>query len=224
MHAEHRGRTGKCTIANHRVDYSFNKVVPSIRMSIDKNNNLSECPMEFEILQEFAVAEKITLGFVRLNLAEYVEESEIFLKDITSPPPTRRRNNSLNVSPTSSGPKRSIDLNRIPDDGITRRYLMQDSKVNSTLKMSILLVQVDGERNFIAPPLRTAPVFGGIAGFMAPEQMEDETGRKLLNINPYSPLFQDPFLLFLCCLLISNFAFPLSVFRLFHMSFSHAES
>jgi hypothetical protein len=56
---------------------------------------------------------------------------------------------------------------------------MQDSKVNSTLKIGILIVQIDGDRGYVAPPLRTAPVFGGIAGLIPPE--EDETGRK----NPY---------------------------------------
>lgn len=58
-------------------------------------------------------------------------------------------------------------------DGITRRYLMRDSKINSTLKVGICMRQVDGERNFIAPSLRSAPVFGGIAGIMAGEGEED---------------------------------------------------
>jgi hypothetical protein len=60
-----------------------------------------------------------------------------------------------------------------------RRYLLQDSKINSTLRISILMVQVDGERSYVAPTLRTAPVFGAIAavaGLMAPE-VEDEISR-----------------------------------------------
>lgn len=90
--------------------------------------------------------EKITLGFVSLNLAEYVEESEM-------------------------GPD--------GEEGVVRRYLMQESKINSTLKIGILMKQVDGERNFVAPPLKTAPVFGGIAGIMAGEQAEqDDIGRE----------------------------------------------
>ena len=54
------------------------------------------------------------------------------------------------------------------DEGIIRRYLMQESKINSTLKvvfvaaildekikltlakLSILMKQIDGERNFVA--------------------------------------------------------------------------
>ncbi|KAI9163397.1 hypothetical protein HJFPF1_05007 [Paramyrothecium foliicola] len=184
LHAEHRGRTGKCPIANHRVDYNYRKLIPSIRISIDKNNHLTECPIEFEVLQEFAVAEKITLGTVRLNLSEYVEESETHVKDVVSP---RRRTGSMSVSPKSktaavasavadaSGHVTSAEEEQV-EEGIVRRYLMQDSKINSTLRISILMVQVDGERSYVAPTLRTAPVFGGIAGLMAPEQVEDEIG------------------------------------------------
>ena len=62
-----------------------------------------------------------------------------------------------------------------------RRYLMQDSKINSTLKIGILMVQVDGERNYVAPPLKTAPMFAGITGIMVGDQPSsepvDETSR-----------------------------------------------
>ncbi|KAH0497357.1 hypothetical protein TgHK011_004669 [Trichoderma gracile] len=144
MHAEHRGRTAKAAIANHRVEYNFSKI----------------------------------------NLAEFVEESETLLRDPASPPTSRRRNNSAGLSPTSARDlKLSDEIQRECEDGIVRRYLMQDSKVNSTLKVSILLIQVDGERNFIAPPLKTAPVFGGIVGFMAPEQNEDEVLGPLPNLS-----------------------------------------
>jgi hypothetical protein len=55
---------------------------------------------------------------------------------------------------------------------------MQEIKINSTLKFGIMMKQIDGERNFTAPPLKTAPVFGGIAGIMAGEQAEqDDVGR-----------------------------------------------
>lgn len=96
--------------------------------------------------------EKITLGFVTLNLAEYVEKSE-------------------------NG-----------EEGVTRRYLMQESKVNSTLKVGVAMKQVDGERTFMAPPLKSAPVFGGIAGIMAGEQGEpDDQGRKYPSFFHESP-------------------------------------
>ncbi|PWY72413.1 hypothetical protein BO70DRAFT_297789 [Aspergillus heteromorphus CBS 117.55] len=64
------------------------------------------------------------------------------------------------------------------DEGIVRRYLMQDSKINSTLKVGIAIRQVEGDRNFITPPLKSAMVFGGIAGVVSSEQSEhDELGR-----------------------------------------------
>ena len=64
---------------------------------------LQECEIQFEVLQDYSVGargEKIMLGHVQLNLAEYVEGGE-------------------------------TDV----EDGITRRYLMQDSRINSTLKV-----------------------------------------------------------------------------------------
>ena len=178
MHADHRGRTTKCSIVNHRVDYSFSKHIPKVGISVDRANNLTEYPIEFEVLQEFALAEKITLGVVKLNLSEYVEESLAFIKDglNTGDGQDRKRSNSLGISPTSL-PKVAGDKHEVLD-GITRRYLMQDSKINSTLKISILVIQTDGDKSYVAPTLRTAPVFGGIAGMMAGDHIQDETGRK----------------------------------------------
>ncbi|KAG4442067.1 hypothetical protein IFR05_002461 [Cadophora sp. M221] len=146
--AEHRGRTAPAPIKEHKVSWDYTKTIP-VRLTIDKSSNLQECSVDFEVVQDYNSAgmrgEKITLGFVSLNLAEYVEESEM-------------------------GPD--------GEEGVVRRYLMQESKINSTLKIAILMKQVDGERNFVAPPLKTAPVFGGIAGIMAGEQAEqDDIGR-----------------------------------------------
>jgi len=206
IHSEHRGRTSKCPIANHRVEYNYGKLVP-LRIAIDKTGNLAECWIEFEVMQEFNAAgnnsnvvreEKVSLGIVRINLSEYIEESEAILRDesnaakrrtsFTAPGPGdkaghQRKRSSMsgitvgepNSSPRSSHPPSELEEERpIVDvqDGVVRRYLMQESKINSTLKISILMVQVDGERNFVAPPLKTAPVFGGIAGFVANESLE----------------------------------------------------
>ncbi|KAK3943086.1 N-terminal C2 in EEIG1 and EHBP1 proteins-domain-containing protein [Diplogelasinospora grovesii] len=225
IHGEHRGRTPKCPIANHRVEYSYSKLVP-VRIAIDKNNNLSECVIEFEVLQEFGLPgaggvvsgrdEKITLGVVRLNLSEYVEESEAILRDggsgatafrasFGSPGPgdkqsgahhSRKRSSlsdivnlpgggglgggagGADISPRSTRASKMEEESAATttatdvEEGVVRRYLMQDSKINSTLKIGILMVQVDGERNFIAPPLKTAPVFGGIAGIMAGDMLD----------------------------------------------------
>lgn len=68
--------------------------------------------------------------------------------------------------PASAGSSASTSTPLV-EEGVTRRYLMQESKINGTLKISVLMVQVDGERSFVAPPLKSAPVFGGIAGIMA---------------------------------------------------------
>lgn len=120
---------------------------------MDKGNQLTESPITFEIIQEYTSGstrhDKTTLGYVNLNLSEYVEGGD-----------------------------------EGDDGGITRRYLMMESKINSTLKLGILMNQVDGEKNFKAPPLRTAPVFGGIAGIMAGEQGEhpDDLGREFYRL------------------------------------------
>ena len=202
IHSEHRGRTEKCPIAHHRVEYGYAKIIP-IRIVIDRGGSLSECPIEFEVLQEFSTGagadERVTLGTVRLNLSEYVEESESLLRPSTRadrPGPlvsspgkpvssshTRQRSSlsrtsSLGSSVGDDGPANEPPAPSTPatrsavDDGVVRRYLMQDSKINSTLKVGILMEQVDGERNFIAPPLKTAAVFGGIAGILPGESLE----------------------------------------------------
>lgn len=123
------------------MNYDYEKLIP-IRLVVGKDQVLQECWIHFEILQEYqsgGKAERITLGLIKLNLAEYVDAGQHNEKDGGS---------------------------------ITRRYLMQESKINSTLKIEIAMKQVEGDRNYSAPPLRTAPVFGGIAGIMAQEAAE----------------------------------------------------
>lgn len=85
-------------------------------MTVDKNQMLQECEIEFELIQEFTPnnrADREYLGNVKLNLAEYVERGD-------------------------------------PEEGVVRRYLLQDSKINATLKVGILLRQIEGDNNFIA--------------------------------------------------------------------------
>ncbi|CAA9959041.1 hypothetical protein P3342_003989 [Pyrenophora teres f. teres] len=144
--AEHRGRTDSCPVRDHKVAYDYDTTLP-VRLTVDKNGMLQECWAEFEVVQEYSRGsgrgERIVLGSVRLNLAEYVEQSEMA---------------------TMAG----------EDAGVTRRYLMQDSKINSTLKLGIYMKQTEGDKNFIAPALKTAQVFSGIAGIMAGDQAELE--------------------------------------------------
>lgn len=150
--AEHRGRTEKRPIKDHKVAYDYDKVVP-VRITVDKNGMLQESWIVFEVLQEYSAGgrgERISLGNVKLNLSEYVEQSDL-----------------------TDG-----------EEGVCRRYLMQDSKINSTLKISIYMRQVEGDKNFIAPPLKTAQVFSGIAGIVSGEQgdSEDMGGERTLML------------------------------------------
>ncbi|KAL9632016.1 MAG: hypothetical protein Q9164_005569 [Protoblastenia rupestris] len=94
-----------------------------------------------------ARAERIVLGNIKLNMAEFVKESE-------------------------EG-----------EEGIVRRYLMQESKINSTLKVGIYMKQTEGERNYVVPPLKTAPVFGGIAGILAAEQADGDDGSNMPSMS-----------------------------------------
>jgi hypothetical protein len=142
--AEHRGRTHRCAIRDHRVQYDYVKQIP-IRLIVGKDGVLQECIIEFEVLQEYSSGgrgERIDLGVIRINLAEYVDLPE--LQSPTSP-----------VDPEAA------------EEGVTRRYLMQDSKINSTLKIGLWMKQTDGTRDYKTPQLRTAPVFGGIAGIIS---------------------------------------------------------
>lgn len=130
--AEHRGHTSKEVIRDHKVAWAYNKLLP-VRLTIDRNGVLQATDVHFEVMQEYssgARGERIILGNVRLNLAEYV------------------------------------DAGQDGDGSITRRYLMQDSKINSTLRVSnlnsgsILLIksvqigismrQTEGDRSFTA--------------------------------------------------------------------------
>ncbi|KAL1894369.1 hypothetical protein Sste5346_005869 [Sporothrix stenoceras] len=230
IHGEHRGRTHKRPIANHRVEYDYTKIIP-LRLVVDRNNRLSDYPIEFEITQEFenhgaGRDEKIVLGKVSLNLAEYVAESEAIQRDTrpmtsdsfgsrdqpTSAPTGwhARHRSSMSKSSTlgtsvgtidsiASGPGgaasstagssvASLSTSGGPtvEEGVIRRYLMQDSKINSTLKISILMMQVDGERNYVAPPLKSAPVFGGITGIVANSEAMSASDAHLEDAEDYA--------------------------------------
>ncbi|KAI3338045.1 N-terminal C2 in EEIG1 and EHBP1 proteins-domain-containing protein [Ustulina deusta] len=216
IHGEHRGRTAKCSVdkIHHRATYNYSKTVP-LRISIDRANNLTECPIEFEVLQEFSTGstcrdERISLGNVRLNLSEYIEESENFPRRSTasrlagSPEHARdkatsqhvphrrlsvgrsaseaeRPGASLSAGAAVQHPEENDVVDEEAEEGIVRRYLMQDSKINSTLKIGILMVQADGERNYVAPPLKSATMFmGGISSIItgANELVDAEEGGK----------------------------------------------
>ncbi|KIW24202.1 uncharacterized protein PV07_09930 [Cladophialophora immunda] len=149
--AEHRGRTDKAPIEEHKATWDYCKEIP-VRLTIDKTGMLQECDIHFEVLQEFhegGRGGRVHLGNVKLNLAEYTRLSDL--------------------SPADRDPQDEAD-----DGSITRRYLLQDSKVNSTLKIGIRMKQTEGDSNFIAPPLRSAMVVGGIAGVLTTEAGEGD--------------------------------------------------
>lgn len=144
--AEHRGHTSKALIRDHKAVYDYTKV-QAVRLTVDRNGTLQDCEVEFEVLQEYSEGGRggrVLLGSVKVNLAEYVDEGR-----------GRERERR--------------DAEAGEDDGIVRRYLMQESKINSTLKIGIKMRQLEGETDFTAPPLKTAMVFGGIAGVMSTE-------------------------------------------------------
>ena len=102
--AEHRGHTPKSPIREHKVTWDYTRTLP-VRLTVDKSGMLQDSEIHFEVLQEYspsARAERIVLGNVKLNLAEFVDGSE-------------------------EG-----------EEGVVRRYLMQESKINSTLKVSVV--------------------------------------------------------------------------------------
>ncbi|KAF8458355.1 N-terminal C2 in EEIG1 and EHBP1 proteins-domain-containing protein [Terfezia claveryi] len=138
-----RGRTDKALIKEHKVNWRYERNVSNIRMTVDRSGMLNEQLVMFEINQEYSGRERIMLGTVTLNLAEY------------------------------AGVEKE-----------TRRYLMQESKINSTLKVTIAMTQVSGDTNFCPPPLRGAQVFGGIAGIISngDQQPLQKTQKKDLDI------------------------------------------
>jgi hypothetical protein len=147
--AEHRGRTDKAPIRDHKATWEYNKEL-AVRLTIEKNLMLQECDIDFEIVQEYqqnARGGRVILGNVKLNLAEYTQLPEL----------------SADRDPQEE-----------EDGAITRRYLLQDSKINSTLKIGVKMKQTEGDTNFVAPPLKSAMIAGGIAGVLTTEAGDGE--------------------------------------------------
>ncbi|KUL90494.1 hypothetical protein ZTR_00252 [Talaromyces verruculosus] len=89
--AEHRGHTDRAVIQDHRASWDYEKELP-VKLTIDRNHMLQECDISFEILQEFSSGsrgDRITLGNIKLNLAEYVDRSEDDNGIVRSRPPLK---------------------------------------------------------------------------------------------------------------------------------------
>lgn len=143
--AEHRGKTDKAPIRDHKATWEYTKEL-AVRLTIEKTQMLQECDIQFEIVQEYSQSVRggrVTLGNIKLNLAEYTQLPEL----------------GNERDPQDEGDEGSI----------TRRYLLQESKINSTLKIGIKMKQTEGDTNFIAPPLKSAMIAGGIAGVLSTE-------------------------------------------------------
>lgn len=159
--AEHRGHTPKALIRDHKVHWSHHRRLP-VRLTIDKHNVLCDSWVEFEVLQEYTARERIFLGRVSVNIAEFVEQGDEGGgggEQLVEPPPPA-------ASPPGEGAAAAEERREreTMGSGTSRRYLMQDSKINSTLKIGVRLRQTEGPTDYTAPLLKTANTFGGIAG------------------------------------------------------------
>ncbi|CAE6501291.1 unnamed protein product [Rhizoctonia solani] len=54
---------------------------------------------------------------------------------------------------------------------VTRRYLLRESKTNATLKLTIEVKWLSGEREYVAPQLQKAQIMEGVAGLMSHDRI-----------------------------------------------------
>ncbi|RHZ44755.1 hypothetical protein Glove_709g20 [Diversispora epigaea] len=73
----------------------------------------------------------------------------------------------------------------VGSNSMTRRYLLQDSKINSTLKLTINTKQTFGDVVFKVPLLKKTQIFGGLAGIISEqtERQDDERSTRRLRPN-----------------------------------------
>ena len=82
----------------------------------------------------------------------------------------------------------------------TRRYLLQESKMNSTVKVTIAVVHVEGNREYTTPPLKKAQMFHGITNLLAENKdlpqisrgMEQHNSKNLLH-SPTQEMYRRTF-------------------------------
>ena len=61
----------------------------------------------------------------------------------------------------------------------TRRYLLQESKMNSTVKVTIAVIHVEGTREYTTPPLKKAQMFHGITNLLAENKDSPQISREI---------------------------------------------
>ncbi|RPD60571.1 hypothetical protein L226DRAFT_461309 [Lentinus tigrinus ALCF2SS1-7] len=61
-----------------------------------------------------------------------------------------------------------LNLAEYADAGkVTRRYLLRQSKTNATLKLTIELEHIGGEKNYKSPPLRKGEILASVSGILS---------------------------------------------------------
>ena len=65
----------------------------------------------------------------------------------------------------------------------TRRYLLQESKMNSTVKVTIQVSHVEGQREYTTPPLKKAQMFHGITNLLAENKDLPQISRGIEQYN-----------------------------------------
>jgi len=65
----------------------------------------------------------------------------------------------------------------------TRRYLLQESKMNSTVKVTIQVSHVEGQRDYTTPPLKKAQMFHGITNLLAENKDLPQISRGIEQYN-----------------------------------------
>ncbi|KAK9447882.1 N-terminal C2 in EEIG1 and EHBP1 proteins-domain-containing protein [Limtongia smithiae] len=70
---------------------------------------------------------------------------------------------------------------------VARRYLLQHSKVNSTIKITISCLQLSGDATFSTPPLTSGQAFGGITGVLADHNQPDSIPTALSSLSSSMP-------------------------------------
>lgn len=116
---EHHGQTDKAIILDHRAHWNYEKHL-QVRLTVDRTQTLHECEIHFDIVQDFDSG----TGHADRNMLGRVR---------------------LNLAEYVDKSDAAGDEE---EEGIVRRYLMQDSKVNSTLRVGVLMRLVEGERTF----------------------------------------------------------------------------
>ena len=74
----------------------------------------------------------------------------------------------------------------------TRRYLLQESKMNSTAKVTIMVVHLEGMRDYTTPPLKKAQMFHGITNLLAESKDLPQISRGIEQSNSKHWLLHSP--------------------------------